>query len=265
VGEVIAINVGEKKNVFIIHSQPMDLSALAEGAIGHRTECLNEGRKDEFHITGIIHTPVDKNKDYKNHTANKVPVTFIKHHDIKQNYCRAAEVLEEYANDCGLHDFVYVGTTGLAMMVLGATYENTDIEGYEGLITIGEAGEAGVSWDNVENFVLGEVLEQCLCGRPDTVTRFMHDILLCVAGPRAHEEGVPFAESHWAKTRAAAEAKYGDGPMYFAWHFLENKNFLEHGSSAPGWFTGEGSWLFHALDHCIIQHDADEAEEEASV
>lgn len=249
-GKFGAKNEIEKVNMFLVHRKPEDVVDYIEGAMSYRTEIIKPGHSEQFMVTGILFEHIAVSDD-----GYADPVKVI---EIGDRYSRMAEAVAEYGNDQGLLNFITNGAVGLHLMVLGGCYENpslpiaTDIEtigprmvndpdAHPSLDTKIQNPETyGVSWGGLQSFIVGELLGQCCCGRPEDVLRFCHDAIEHLGmreWDRSHGE---LAETDFWKNRMAAEAKYGSGPLYYVWHNLENLDYLEHGSSAPGWLTGEG-------------------------
>lgn len=256
----------EKVNMFLVHHKPEDVVDFIEGALSYRTEIIKPGHSEQFMVTGIIFTPIAVSDDGY---ADRVKVI-----EVGNKFSRMAECVDDYGNDQGLLNFITNGAVGLHLMVLGGTYENPSLPIATDIETIGprmirdpdaEPGPGpwpmiqnpetyGVSWGDLQGFIVGHLLGQCCCGRPQDVLRFCHDTIEHLGMKQWDRSQGELADSdHW-KNRKAAEAKYGSGPLYYVWHNLENLDYLEHGGSAPGWLTGEGEH-FLALMQLEIASD----------
>lgn len=261
------VRAAQRVNMFVIHKQPNEVVALLDGALSYRTEIIKPGHSEQFMVTGILFTPIALSDD-----GYSDPVHVI---TCKGNYSQMAECIDDYASDQGLLNFITNGAVGLHLMVLNGGYANPSHPVDGNVITVGprkvrdrnHPGDETVwidnpesyncHWGDLQSFIVGHVLDQCCCGRPQDVLRFTYDTIEHLGMKQWDRNDGPLIESESWKNRMAAEAKYGSGPLYYVWHNLENKDLLEHGGSAPGWLTGEGE---HFLALMKIEIDSDPAE-----
>lgn len=248
-GRFTAKNEIEKVNMFVVHRKPEDVVDFIEGAMSHRTEIIKSDHPEQFMVTGIMFTPIGVTDD-----GYTDPVEVV---ECGDKFSTMADCISDHANDQGLLNFITNGAVGLHLMVLGGCYENPSLPIMTDIVTVGprmvedENDHTGntlienpetynVSWSDLQGFIVGELLGQCCCGRPQDVLRFCHDAIEHLGMRHWDRSQGDLAETDFWKNRMAAEAKYGSGPLYYVWHNLENLDYLEHGSSAPGWLTGEG-------------------------
>lgn len=247
----------QRVNMFVVHRHPVEVVDYLEGALSYHSEIIKQGHPEQFWVTGIIHSPILLSKD-----GYTDPVKVI---EVGSGYSRMADCISEYGNDQGLLNFITNGAIGLHLMVLGGSYENPSLPTDGNIVTVGprkiqDPDHEGrepfwidnpesyqCHWGDLEGFLLGEVLGQCCCGSPRDVIRFVFDTIEHLGMPydddKVHKAG---SGPRWLN-RKAAEAKYGDGPLYFVWHNLEALDLTEHGGCAPGWLTGEGEHFLALL------------------
>lgn len=246
----------QRVNMFVVHHKPEDVVEYVEGALSWHTEVIKQGHSEQFLVTGIIHSHIALSGD-----GYTDPVKVVM---VGNKFSRMADCIDEYGNDQGLLNFITNGAIGLHLMVLGGSYEQPSLPVDGNIVTVGprkirdpddETGEAmidnpesfGCHWGDLESFLVGSVLGQCCCGSPRDVLRFTFDSIEHLGMRQWDRDEGPLTESASWKNRLAAAAKYGDGPMYYIWHNLENLDLLEHGGCAPGWLTGEGEHFLALL------------------
>jgi len=252
-----------KVNMFILHKEPADVIDFIEGALSYRTEIIKQGHPDQFLVTGVLFEHIAISQD-----GYTDPVQVV---ECEGKFCTMAEAVTDHANDQGLLNFITNGAVGLHLMVLGGCYENPSLPIMTDVVTVGprmiedENDHTGktlienpdtynVCWQDLQGFIVGHLLGQCCCGRPQDVLRFCHDTIEHLGIKRWDRSEGNLKDTDFWKNRMAAEAKYGSGPLYYVWHNLENLGYLEHGGSAPGWLTGEGEH-FLALMQIEIASD----------
>lgn len=103
----------------------------------------------------------------------------------------------------------------------------------------------GCSHDNAEDF-LCSILGFCGCGQPEAALEHVRQSLRII-----HD----LKEKVWEKTETydswnarMRALMHTNGIEYFTYFFLDDKGFLEHGGSVPGWLTPEGEDMLADLD-----------------
>lgn len=246
----------QRVNMFIVHRHPIEVVDYLEGALSYHSEIIKQGHPEQFWVTGIIHSHIVMSDD-----GYTEPVKVI---EIGKGFSRMAECISEYGNDHGLLNFITNGAIGLHLMVLGGSYANPSLPVDGEIKDVGprkirdpddETGEAMIDnpesfnchWGDLQGFLLGCVLNQCCCGSPSDVIRFIFDTIEHLGMPYDDDKVHGAGNGPRWLNRKAAEAKYGDGPLYFVWHNLEVLDLTEHGGCAPGWLTGEGDHFLELL------------------
>lgn len=98
------------------------------------------------------------------------------------------------------------------------------------------------------NFMQGQILDFCCCGRPEDSLLFMRDVL-------AHIDGRN--RKTWDEWNADGAKLFAtDGAMYFTFYVLDKKGLTEHGGSVPGWLTPKGREIMEDITE-ILAHSED--------
>lgn len=102
----------------------------------------------------------------------------------------------------------------------------------------------GFWYQDAHSLILSGMLGFCGCGRPTDAAQHIRDVLSHVAD----RKGIDFNDkAAYPKWEAQGRKIGSDGALYFAYYFLDDKGFLEHGGSVPGWLTPKGEELLALL------------------
>jgi len=106
--------------------------------------------------------------------------------------------------------------------------------------------EDGCHWDTALAFIQGHVLDLCCCGIPGENLKYVGRVLRHVNNlMRVWDDNDSYSYNDW---KADGENIGSEQSLYFAYYVLDEKGFMEHGGSVPGWLTAEGIELLEDIE-----------------
>jgi hypothetical protein len=99
-------------------------------------------------------------------------------------------------------------------------------------------------YEDAESFLATAILDFCGCGMPDAALEHVRDALQLIKDLYDTNKYDEWREKELKLFNS-------DGPAYFMYYFLDNKELTEHGGQVPGWLTLEGEELLDDLNELI--------------
>lgn len=110
----------------------------------------------------------------------------------------------------------------------------------------------GCSYSGAESFLQTKLLGFCGCGDPFVNIKYVGKILRHIHNLKelVWENKITYEEwTRRGKQIGSEEA------LYFAYYFLDDKGFTEHGGSVPGWLTDAGIEFMEDAEELIEEED----------
>ena len=109
--------------------------------------------------------------------------------------------------------------------------------------------EDGTCYETADEFIQCKMFGFCNCGDPELSLEFVRRALQQVSN--LEELVWKEKQTHKEWDEITVKQLGSKQAMYFAWYWLHEKNFTEHGGSVPGWLTDEGRNLLQDLNEIL--------------